>query len=658
MDTKRWLNWAAAGCALCLVPTVAEGREAASPPAAYDSQVGASWAIQEATYTGQVIAGEGVFFTAELTLQVLRDGFQAIPLSFNNGTITDLKVTGGSASLVARGNQYAVVVGKRGTYRITAKLVTRLTRDDQTEGIQVGIPQALFSKVHLTIPRTDIELSPEQALIVTKERQKDKVIVTASLGLGTEIALRWVVRPIKPVNQPVVEPVSMAEVRILATLEEETLRVIGLVTLHVLQGELKTLALDLPTGLTVSTVRGVPIDDWKVVSIDGTQRLTVTFGPPLKVGATELVIEAEQPIATPEGQVNLPTLVPLGMKRLTGTLAIANGTSIEIQDPVLEGLRRMDVREIPADLMRLATAPVVAGFRYQETPYRAAAAFHRPQELAVLVAIAESGELTTVVTPTGEIITRAVYQIRNNKKGSLGVTLPHGATLWSTLVNHRAVKPAAGPNGQVLIPLAVTVGPESVFPVEIVYVEKTDPFGWVGQAKYQGPVLDIPVTVARWVLFLPEQIRGYRFAGNLQRNLRVAGFLSEPQPVDQPVPVSWNRDMRKEKGRLMLAAGAAKSAPSRQGFDGEEKEADQLQQEFQEAVAQVRQTGVLPFKIAIPRSGRPYAFGKLLTTGDPLTIQVQYLRTPITTVLSGGIGLLGLLGLGRGFRTFRRRRSA
>ena len=612
------------------------------------------WSIQEAVYAGEV-NGEGILLTAELTVQVLRDGFQEIPLSFSNAAITELKITGGSANLVAQGNQYAVVVRKRGTYRLTAKLVARLTRDDQYEGIRMGIPQALFSTVRLIIPRTDIELSPEHVLMVTKETQKDKVIVTASLGLSREISLRWAVRPMKPVNQTPVEPVSMAEVRILGTLEEETLRIIGLINLHVLEGELKTLVLDLPSGLVVSTVRGVQIDDWKVVSIDGSQRLTVMFGQPLKVGATELIVEAEQPIGPPDGQVILPSLVPLGMKRLTGTLAIANGTSIEIENPVLEGLHRIDVREIPPDLVRLSIFPVVAGFRYQQIPYRATVSLHRPEELAVLVAIAESGELATLVTPTGEIITRVVYQVRNNKKGSLGVTLPKGATLWSALVNRRAVKPAAGPNGQILIPLAVTVGPESTFPVEVVYVEKADPFSWIGQAKYQGPVLDIPVTVARWILFLPEQIQGVRFTGNLQRNLIVAGFLPEFQPLRQQVEADKAYSRGNENQRVLDKHFMG--ASFRERLKPEAMEVDRVEKDFSNAVAKVQQTGVLPFRIAIPHSGRPYVFGKLLVAGDPLTIQVRYLKTPIPTLLSGGIGLLGFLGLGSGFRTSRRRQS-
>lgn len=106
MNARHWLAGMGVGCAICLVSAAAEAREAAAVT---------SWSIQEASYTGEVVGGQSVSLTAELALQVLQDGLQEIPLSFHNAAITDLKVSGGAAHLAARGTQYALVVGKRGS---------------------------------------------------------------------------------------------------------------------------------------------------------------------------------------------------------------------------------------------------------------------------------------------------------------------------------------------------------------------------------------------------------------------------------------------------------------------------------------------------------------------------------------------------------------
>jgi len=309
----------------------------------------------------------------------------------------------------------------------------------------------------------------------------------------------------------------------------------------------------------------------------------------------------------------------------------------------------------------------VEAFRYEQAPYLSSFTLHRPQELAVLVAIAESGDLATVVTPNGESITRAIYQIRNNKKGALGLTLPAGATLWSVLVDGRAVKPAAGPNGQILVPLAVARGPESTFPVEIVYVEKQSALEWIGRRELRGPVLDLPVTVTSWNLFLPEEVRGFWFGGNLQRHLRIAGFLPDLPRIAEAETYPSNASnlgapaaQRSAKMNARAMLSRADRADEVDGFimaggpsvaDRDEKE------EFQRALNKVQQTGVLPFRISLPQSGRLYRFGRLLTTQEALILDVRYSRVPSFPIAAGGIGLIGLAGLKRVFRRLLRRRK-
>jgi hypothetical protein len=687
---------------LCISPSVhAWETPASSPPQIIRPPVEmAAWAIEQARYTGEV-EGEVARFVANLTLRVLQDGLQEIPLTFDNATITDLRVHGGSATLVVRNDRYALSVQRRGKVILTAQLATRLTRDTQQEGIFFGFPQAVFSHLTLAIPRTEVELAPEHLLTVSKKSEGGKVVLTATLGLSRQVTLRWAARPIRTAP---VEPSYTAEVRVLATLEEEVLRTMGLVELHILQGQLKSLEFDLPKGLTVVAVRGVPLEEWKASDVAGAQRVSVNLSEPLRIGTARLIVEAEQPLPQPNSPMLLPTVVPIGAKTLTGYMALATGTSMEMRDLSSEGLSRIDVREIPADLVRLSTVPVVAAFRYQKAPYRITATLHRPEELAVLVAIVESADLATLVTSGGERIVRAIYQIRNNKKPSLEMTLPKQATLWSVLVNHRAVKPAAGPEGKVLIPLAASMGPEETFPVEVVYVEEESPFQWLGQTRFQGPVVDIPITVARWHLFLPDKVRGYWFTGNLERHLKVTGSLQDPQlpsPSDLSNLESSSGEGSKGVGGGWGVQGKGRISSSTATVDALEQQEEQTREDsphrneeklarkegvvrsirdaqgapnaptatptqkrewegddFKAVIANVRQTGVLPFRIAIPRSGRAYHFGRLLTTHEPLTLQVRYLKSPVVPWAVGSLGVFGLAGIGAGLRNALRRRRA
>lgn len=610
------------------------------------------YSLEQAHYSAMV-EGEKVRIQAALEFKVLEDGLIQIPISFGSAEILDLKLPGGSAVLAVENDQYWVRINRKGTVRLTATLIVPLNRNSDQEGFDLEIPQAVFSFCTVTIPRASVQLSPDYATAGTSQIRGGQTVITLPLGLKRQAQVFWTVRPIQeePKTTEPVEPVYLANVQLLGTLEEETFRCLATVDLHLLQGELKTALFQLPSGWTVTGVRGSPgISDWKADAAGSNQQITVTFEQPFKEGNLRLLIDAEQPLNSGSDSVSLPSLIAVGAKRLTGQLALATATAIELKDPVMEGVKRMDVRELPAELRAQANAPVVAAFRYMEAPYRVTTQLIRPEELPVLVAIAESGELITVAAPTGEIITRAVYQIRNNKKTTLSVTLPTGSTLWSVLVDQRPVKPSAGPHGQIQIPIMNNHGPESVFPVEVVYVQKTGSLkSFLGQVRYEGPGLDIPVTVSSWKLLLPDALLNIGYSGNVE-----AGFSIAATPVDSTgysIVAANNYNESHRAGQLKEKSMAC--APAAQSLAACD---ESVQMEFRDAVGKVEQAGVLPFRISIPQNGRVYRFGRLLAVNEPMFVQIRYIRTSTLPLASGGMVFLGLMALAWVARLFRHKK--
>ncbi len=597
------------------------------------------YSLEQGRYSA-VVDGEKVKIQAALEFKVLEDGLIQIPVSFGGAEILDLKLSGGSAVLAVENDQYTVRISRKGTVRLTAMLIVPLSRNADQEGFYLEIPQAVFSFCTVTVRRASVQLSPNYAAAGTSQTRGDQTIITLPLGLKRQAQVFWTVRPIQetPKTTEPVEPVYLANLQLLGTLEEETFRCLATVDLHLLQGELKTALFELPSGWTVTGVRGGSgIADWKTEAAGSNQQITVIFNQPFKEGNLRLLIDAEQPLSSGSASVSLPSIIPVGAKRLTGQLALATATAMELKDPVMEGVKRIDVRELPDELRAMANAPVVAAFRYMEAPYHVTTQLIRPEELPVLVAIAESGELITVAAPTGETITRAIYQIRNNKKTTLSVTLPAGSTLWSVLVDQRPVKPSAGPRGQIQIPIMNNHGPETVFPVEIVYVQKTGSLkSLLGQVRYEGPGLDIPVTVSSWKLLLPDGLIKIGYSGNVE-----AGFSVNTVPVELAAyrDVSANAALRRDSARCQKVLAAAPAAQSLADCEYKVKE------EFQEVVGKTQQTGVLPFRISIPQSGRVYRFGRLLAVNEPMSVQINYVRTSAMPFASGGMVFVGLMGL-------------
>ena len=596
------------------------------------------WAIQEGRYTGQV-EGDRVRLTAELTVKVFGEGIQEVPLEFPGATITNVQIRGGSAELAVSGDQYRLLFQRKGTCRVLVEMSVPLSRQPE-EGFSLQIPQALFSRLSLTVPRPDVELAPGQVLTVQKRPGSGSVTLEASYGLGREMSLYWKNKP----SVEKVDPVYSGEVYTTVFLREEGIRTVTWLNVQVHQGKVRQLLLDIPAGQTVSAVRAAGLEDWKVVSGEAGPQLSLEFQEDLTLGTTPITVEMEQPTITKEeGQVKLQVPVLVGAKRFSGYLGLANGTSLQVLGAEGEGLHRIDVRELPSELVRAAGLPVLQAFRCQQAPYQITVSLKRPKELPVLAAVVERAEISLLVTSAGEAMVRAIYQIRNNRKESLSVHLPLGATLWSVAVNQQPVKPVAGTGEEVLIPLSIGGGPEATFPVEVFYVQKGNTFAMLGRSGFIGPVLDVPITVTSVDLFLPDELFPISFSGNLQRHLHVETGL-EPRPVFSQMDGVASSASLQRMGRGGLAM--KESSPAEAEI-----------QQWEKAQDRAVESGVLPFRIPMPRSGQLYRFGRLLLTSEPVRLEVRYAKLPVVSfwLTTSGIGLAGLLaGLKRRSRRMRK----
>ncbi|MBI3010939.1 MAG: hypothetical protein HYY58_00385, partial [Candidatus Omnitrophica bacterium] len=79
---------------------------------------------------------------------------------------------------------------------------------------------------------------------------------------------------------------------------------------------------------------------------------------------------------------------------------------------------------------------------------------------------------------------------------------------------------------------------------------------------------------------------------------------------------------------------------------------DQL--EVAETFARLEETGILPLKIRLPKSGNVYRFNRLMTTQDALTLDATFVHLPFSWFPFAALGLL-LLPVG-GIMAFRLRR--
>ncbi|MSR65600.1 MAG: hypothetical protein EXS18_07460 [Verrucomicrobiae bacterium] len=244
----------------------------------------------------------------------------------------------------------------------------------------------------------------------------------------------------------------------------------------------------------------------------------------------------------------------LDVERETGSVAVTSAANLQLAvKNAKEPLRRIDEYELAEPDRALISRPVLQAFRYDGADYDLALDVTRFDELAVLDAVADRTQLTTVLTDSGQMLTQASFMVKNNDKQFQRFTMPKGADFWSCYVANQPVKPER--DGEtLLVPLPRGANRDQAFSVEIVYALKIGSLktSWPSSLALVAPVTDMQTTYAEWELYVPQTHRLANFGGNMTvargttYGLRDAwrGFLA------------FYDDLLEESGSVLIMVGA------------------------------------------------------------------------------------------------------
>jgi Tfp pilus assembly protein FimT len=214
---------------------------------------------------------------------------------------------------------------------------------------------------------------------------------------------------------------------------------------------------------------------------------------------------------------NIGGIHALGAERETGSVAITTAASLKLNPKtVSESLRTVDEMELSAADRGLITRSVLLAYQYSDPQYNLELDVKRFDEVAVLSAIADRTQLTTVLTEAGEMLTQASFMVKNNDKQFQKFKLPAGADFWSCHVNGQPVK-AERDGDWVMAPLPRGANRDQAFAVDIVYRQKKILKTSLTPRAFAlvAPQTDVPNTYAEWQLYAPTVYRLSGFEGNM-----------------------------------------------------------------------------------------------------------------------------------------------
>jgi len=239
--------------------------------------------------------------------------------------------------------------------------------------------------------------------------------------------------------------------------------------------------------------------------------------------AGETTVDVEFQKQSGDERVAIAPLLPVEVRQVSYFVGIRTGGRLELgAEETPRGWQRSDWGVVPESLRGMASGDAPAAvYRVAEAEGPLAIALKRHDLAASLKLRVERGALTTLVSADGAALTAVDLAVRVAEKGTLKLTLPKNATLFSVLVNDDGV-PLVRDGDQWLF--HVHPAPEGDRPasVRFVYAMKA------GRGmELEGPMLDVPLENLSWRVILPEGLRLANHSGDFDLQQQKSGGKGE-----------------------------------------------------------------------------------------------------------------------------------
>jgi len=465
--------------------------------------------IQSAGLKFQVI-GEAVTGAIQLDGEVFRKGATLVPL-VSGLTILDARQKGAELPIQQAGGTHSAVLPGPADFSVTLDAGMPLTVEAGRASLSLPVPAAGAARLTLTIPGDHTIVNLRPGLITSRQSTNGQTTVEATLVPGQPASLWWAVRQTD--QQPLApkEIRFLSDVKTLVSVSEAELSLTALADITVVQGDPSTFEIPLPAGYEVTGVTGTTLDTFDTKA----GLLTLRVQNPTQRSHQFLISMTK---ANTDPKAVVPILSFRNTQRETGEILVEGEGAMELTATESGSLKRMDVKEVSTYLRDLAHNSQHAAFRYHrqaaEVPGLALAWVRFPDS-SVLAAVAESAEVTTLVTSDGKSLTEVKLTVRNLSQPFLKVALPTGASIVSADVAGERVKPVQGADGNRVPLLRTGFRPSGPYQVSYVYMDSGAPFARKGGSELQLPKMDVPIGVVHWEVFLPERYKVTNFGGDV-----------------------------------------------------------------------------------------------------------------------------------------------
>jgi len=599
----------------------------------------ADYSVSSAAYAGRLAGGSAVFSASFAVVILAEEKWVEVPLLSSETAISDVLMDGAPVTLSVKNGMYVVVTDKPGAHTVSLNFFVPVDAGAGPNTVDILLPEVPSSTLRFTVPRPglDIQITPAHFRKVTPSGGSTEL--SAVLPITSRAVISW--------SPAVREEVSgtlrvQAQVNTIISVGEGIMKGVTTVTYDISHGSLSTFSIVVPKAIEILDVSGDAVRDWKPVPNGDTSTILINTGFAVS-GTTSIVLLYEHNMGGTTADIDVPQIEVRDVVREIGYLAVTASTKVGIKELSSKNLAGLDSSELPSALVSASENPILFSYKYLKHPYALRLSVVTYEDIPSLTTVVTKADMASLLTVRGDLVTRAVFEVKNNVKQFMRLSLPEHSTLWSAYVSDRPVKPSVDKDGTILIPLdrsARTDTSLTSFVVEVVYITETKPLGaLLGRREFVAPVIDIQTDAQAWTVYFPERY-----------SYKSVGRDMEPAP---PAPTGYTGETTTNAPGLMPQEEMDASDEMYRG-DIDKKEAPQSQVYIERNVyaeglsamgGVTGMKGVLPVKLDIPFSGRAIGFSKAIVgPGERSTIEIRYEGKGLSSLLfSLGTALFAIL---------------
>ena len=309
----------------------------------------------------------------ELTFTVDTLKAERLPVFPADYVLVDSSVAPREGRVVAGPEGYAVELDRAGSHTLTFQGLVRVAASGGNWTLPLRLPANLKNRIEIMVPAPGWEItSPAAALLEVSEKDKTTVGIMTLAGTGAA-PVTW--RPRERRTQ-LERTVFYCDLQTYALLAPGLVNMTHLARCQVAQGELQTLRMTVPAGMTVTAVAGAGLGTWRFEP--DTRVLEAWMEKPVS-GEFLLVITTQVPREGLPYDAELSVPAVEGCVRQRGSVALAAGGSVQVRADTLKGLSLMNAGDFPAEAVQAALkGPGTAdqpeirfAYRYHELPANA-----------------------------------------------------------------------------------------------------------------------------------------------------------------------------------------------------------------------------------------------------------------------------------------------